>query len=295
MTNKEIDIFEVDRQSLLFSDLYKKIMDLYIQGFNRNVNAITGYRHFVNLYNVTAEFYRHNFPGLWNEYVPLFHSVWRQDALILPSGSNLHQDEAVYSFGKGGYSARMLNVWICMDKDLPKTLAADELGIYVIEQAPPENAALYARLVKADSHFYMNRAGQLTDNTRVGGEVISCDMRKLVCRAFSYDAGTAILFNSHLLHGTRCSLSGFGPEITGSRVALTSVWVHKEDLDWEIVDCPPKEYENIYLRGHDLAMRLQIKQYFPAQCAALHAAISHISDLVKFHYSSLGENSRPGK
>ena len=283
MGQAEVAVRQLNISTDVFQRTVEKLNADIVQKSGGRVNSLTGYDQFLQIYGTTSELYRSEFPDLWHQYVPLYNTVWRQDLRVATKEDNIHQDEGVYEFGIGGYKSRMINLWICLEKDLPATLGPEELGIFVVEPGVPENDAVYSKLVAANTHFASKRAGQLVDNTHVGGPVVQFDAKKVMRRSFPFLAGTAIAFSSHLLHGTHRAKQTPGTDEKGFRTALASVWVHRSDFARELLELPAHSYGDVYFKGHDSVMRDALRKHFSAQCTAHERGLSEISALARHH------------
>lgn len=179
---------------------------------------------------------------------------------------------------------KMVNLWICLSKNFPDLFAPDDLGLFIAEPGVSPNDKIYLKLRAAGSHFSLQRPGQFVDNTYVGGPIILFKEDTLVRRAFPFEAGTSIIFNSHFLHGTQRSKSGATDLQKGTRTSLTSVWVHKEDFKPALATIETKSYENVYFSQHSsVEKRIELKRWFPDACRNQERAMQQISALVRHH------------
>jgi hypothetical protein len=200
----------------------------------------------------------------------------------------------VQYFSKQGYGSRMINIWICLYKSLQPTLAPDELGLFLIENRFLENARLYQELIKQNIHVSGKSATTLVDNMHVGGAQVQCNLAGLRATTFPYEIGTMITFSSHLLHGSKgCddavkrSASRFGDCY---RIALSSVWLHEQDLDLGMLEMPDTQYDSLYLWRHEKAMWPELKKYFSRYCEDEKQRITDIKGLIKLHREMRGNS-----
>jgi hypothetical protein len=283
----EILVRQLDPSTAVFQRSVEKLNAGFVLKSARRTSSLTGYDEFLELYEATSDLYRSEFPEIWYQYVPLYNTIWRQDLQVPLKEDNIHQDESVYDFGVGGYKSRMINLWICLQKDLPATLEPEDFGIFVVEAGIPQNDAVYSKLMAANTHFTLKRAGQLVDNTHVGGPVVRVDTKNLARRSFPFLAGTAIAFSSHLLHGTQHASKTPRADEKGFRTALASVWVHRSDFARELFESPVDSYANVYFRGHDDAMREMLRKHFSNQCKAHERALFAGAALARHHLAGL--------
>ena len=283
LPKKGILVKNLDPTTDVFQNTVRQLVERYVRTSAQSVDAVTGYDEFIEMYEMTSHLYRTEFPELWRHYIPLYNSVWRQDLDIRLVKDNLHQDETIYHFAHGGYQSRIVNVWICLQKQFPAAFQPEELGIFIVQTGVPQNDDIYSKLAAENTHFNLIRPGQLVDNSRVGGPVVHLDTRKLARTQFPYFAGTAIAFNSHLLHGTQGVRTEFGKHEQGFRTTLASVWVHECDFAKEILEMSVDGFGDLYLKGHDQKTRDQMSTYFSDQCRQHERAISAIVALAGHH------------
>jgi len=284
MIPNDISITHVDTSTEYFLNMVRALSRDFEIHSSAQTDSLTGHSAFIRLHDITSTFYRSEFPHIWSDYLPLYHSIWRQELGRPPLVDNIHQDRTVFHFGREGYIARMVNLWVAIEKDVPESVSDEELGIFIVESSKPVNSGLYARLIENESHFMLKRDGQFIDNTYIGGPIVKFDASVLMRRNFAYSKGTAIAFNSHLLHGSkRFDSSKLNSDLKGSRLALTSVWVHKDDFNKDILRMTAEDYDELYLSKLDNEMRIALKAAFPRECADEADAIGYISSLVKHH------------
>ena len=117
----------------------------------------------------------------------------------------------------------------------------------------------------------------------VGGAVIPYDTASTTKRYFDYKVGTNILFNSHLLHGTKSLdvTSEFPPdELEKFRVSLSSVWLHKENLNFKVLTMPETDYHHLYLSRHAPEFWPELRKNFGQSNYSQHFSMRHIIRLV---------------
>lgn len=248
---------------------------------------VTSQADFPALYAATSTFYREALPQIFFSCVPLYHSVWKHTFHSAAGPDNLHQDAGVQYFAANGYDARMLNIWICLHKTAPVSVGEDELGLYVIESHFSENQPLYEQLVLQNVHVNAKSPTTLVDNMQVAGRQIRFYRDTLRVTSFPYRPGTMITFSSHLLHGSKRS----APEVSAAafstgnyyRVALSSVWLQKDDLNPAVLTMPMEEYEQLYLWQHDKTYWPDLKQHFAEYCRNENRRLSDIKSLIQLH------------
>jgi hypothetical protein len=280
MISSAVTVRNIDIGAPIFQKTVSNLSNRYVVG-SQHTNGITKHEDFIELFEASSELYKTEFSDLWDNYVPLYNSIWRQDTRPAPVAENIHQDENVYHFGSGGYGSQMVNLWICLQKTLPAELGADELGIYVVKTGTPENDKLYSKLIAADSHFASLRPGQLTDNTFLAGPSVRFDPSKLQRTPFPYSAGTSICFNSHLLHGTQEMKAQ--PKASGFRTALTSVWVHRAHFHFPMLNLEEDSYETVFLKDQAGVLACDIREYFPEHYLKSVRSIKYIASLARHH------------
>jgi hypothetical protein len=286
LINNNIVVQNLDPSEERFARVVDLVEKRYIRKSPNGTHAITSHYDFIHLYNLTKDLYQDFLPEVWCNYVPLYNTVWRQELLSHPQDDNIHQDESVYHFGSRGYQSRMINLWICLQKDFPLILSPQELGICVVESGLPENDAVYSKLIAAGAHFNMKRRGQLVDNTYLGRPTISFNPATLSRRSFPFSSGTAIRFSSHLLHATNWPKVDRVGKLNGFRTALTSVWVHRDDLQMDLLSMPEGKYQDVYMAHHDRKAREDLMKYFAEQCQALDRALKQICALARHHLNT---------
>ena len=248
---------------------------------------ITPQTDFIKLHRITQHFYATNFPDIFANYVPLYHSLWKLRLRDVRKLENTHQDGGIYYFSAKGYSSRMITLWTNIYRDYVAGLSDSDLGLFVVDNRHPGNRELYDRLEAADTHFFVKRNDQLADNTYIGGKPIRWDLSKLVKTYFDYRPGTNVSFNSHLLHGSKPLPDDLSHrsenELNRFRVSLTSVWLHKDDVAWSVVRCSECDYEGVYLSRIDKGIWPNVKRAFAHACTKEADRLANISALVKEH------------
>lgn len=287
MFEPPIRVEELDRANRYFSQM-NAALDA-VADFHRcsRTGQVTPQSSFPALYAATRDFYLHVLPDVFSSCVPLYHSVWKHTLHSANGPDNLHQDAGVQYFANKGYDSRMLNVWICLHKSVPESMPDDELGLYVVETRFPENRAVYEELLGQNVHVSSKSATILVDNMQVGGPQIRFHRDKLRLTTFPYRIGTMVTFSSHLLHGSK-KYDGPLPAAAPSglehcRVALSSVWLHREDLNQSVLELPVDEYETLYLRRHERSMWPELKQYFGDHCRDENLRLANIKALIGIH------------
>ena len=252
---------------------------------------VTNMKDFSTLHEITKSFYRSAFSNVYENYVPLYHSVWKQRLKDLKIVDNIHQDGGVHYFSRNGYQSRMITIWTNIYKDDFNNLSDSDLGIFVIDNKDPVNQYLYEEMEKANTHFFKKRDGEIASCMYVAGPVLKCDTTKLNQTYFEYKEGTSIMFNSHLLHGSKRfhgDLNKFSSgELDKFRMSLTSVWLHKEDLDYSILSLPESKYEEIYLSRIERSLWAEVKTYFKEACETENFRLTQIKGLIEKHLSCL--------
>jgi|GEM_PF-6534313 len=251
-------------------------------------NDITGEQDFILLHQISKGFYKKCFTDIYENYVPLYHSLWKLRLKNVSNIANIHQDGGVHYFSKNGYDSRMLTIWTNIYRDEIENLSPQDMGIFVVDNQHDKNTPIYGEMSRENSHFVEKRKGQLSDCMHVCGPVLSCDTQSLHKTYLAYGPGASILFNSHLLHGSsRCEkdMSQFSAsDLEKFRVSLTSVWIHKEDLDSELMALSEAEHENVYLSRVKPEDREEVKQFFSEACALENYRINRIKRLIdEFH------------
>jgi hypothetical protein len=286
MFEPSIRISELDTERSCFSQMKSNLEAIADFHGCARTGQVTPQSAFPALYAATKDFYREVLPDVFFSYVPLYHSVWKHTLQSASGPDNLHQDAGVQYFARNGYDARMLNVWICLHKMVPASTPDDELGLYVVESSFSENNPLYMKLLNHNIHVSAKSQTALIDNMQVAGVQVRYQREELRLTTFPYRTGTMIIFSSHLLHGSKgCSaeLSAAPANHGYSRVALSSVWLHKDDLDPSILAMPEEKYDTLYLSQHDRSLWPDLKQHFHDYCRDENLRLANIRSLIGLH------------
>jgi hypothetical protein len=287
MFEPSIQISELDTARDCFSQMKSNLEA--IADFNSCVRTgqVTPQSAFPALYAATKDFYREVLPEVFCSYVPLYHSVWKHTLHSASGPDNLHQDAGVQYFARNGYNARMLNVWICLHKLVPASMPDDELGLYVVESAFCENSHLYEKLLAHNIHVSAKSQTTLIDNMQVAGMQVRYQRDELRLTTFPYRTGTMIIFSSHLLHGSKgcnAALSAAASHDNNyARVALSSVWLHKDDLNPAVLALPQDRYDTLYLSQHESSLWPDLKQHFQDYCRDENLRLANIRSLIGLH------------
>ena len=248
---------------------------------------ITAQQDFVKLHDMTREFYQHAFADVYRDYVPLYHSIWKLRLKDVRKIDNIHQDGGVHYFSNNGYQSRMLTIWTNIHRDRIEGLDGSDMGIFVVDNKAPENAAIYEQMEQENTHFISKKKGEISDCMYIAGPVLKCDTDALKRTCFDYREGLSIVFNSHMLHGSvPCDkdLSALSPEdLEKFRVSLTSVWIHKDDLNRAVLDAPESEHEKIYLGRLEEDIWPDVKACFGDACALEHTRLVQTKQLIRQH------------
>jgi hypothetical protein len=257
----------------------------YLESARRS--DITAQQDFIKLHGMTREFYRHAFADVYRDYVPLYHSIWKLRLKDVRKIDNIHQDGGVHYFSNNGYQSRMLTIWTNIYRDQIDELSGSDMGIFVVDNRDPENAAIYEQMEKENTHFISKKKGEISDCMYIAGPVLKCDTERLKRSYFDYREGLSIVFNSHMLHGSkRCDkdLSALSAEdLEKFRVSLTSVWIHKDDLNHAVLEAPEAEHEKIYLGRLEEDVWPDVKAYFADACALEHTRLVQTKQLIRQH------------
>ena len=279
-----ISIRSINTNTGVFSKLLTDLSVTFPIRDPLHTGLITSQTDFPGLYEITKPLYQSTIPDIFSDFVPLYHSLWRHTTVSACGPGNLHQDGGVHHFSKKSYKSRMINIWICLLKSTHSSLPPDELGLCVVENRFPENRLLYEKLITLNTHVIAKSPKTLIDNMHIAGPVLDCDLDNLKQTMFPYAEGTMITFSSHLLHGSKrhaVSTPSGGEDY--SRIALTSVWLHKDDLDFGVLEMPEEEYESMYLSHCDRSLWPDLKQNFHKPCETESKRIASIKALVKLH------------
>ncbi len=273
------------------SDVYRSTVDGLERRFSYRssaaANDITTPEHFLELHGLTAALYRKFFGDVFEQYVPLYHSLWKMRLRDVEKIENIHQDGSVHFFSRNGYQSRMVTLWTNIHKDTIPGLARSDMGLFVADNASAANRPLYEKMAEQNTHFFTKRKNQLLDNMYVGGSPIAWDLSTLDRTYFDYCEGTTVTFNSHLLHGSKAfagdSTTFSAADLEKFRVSLTSVWLHVDDVDWRVVELPESAYETLYLSRLDQNLRETMKGHFAEVCRAEERRLKPMSALVRAH------------
>ncbi len=286
-----IQTSELDTHSPVFAQMKASLESIADFHLCPRTGQVTSQALFPQLYAATKAFYRDTLPQVFSRYVPLYHSVWKHTLQSAAGPDNLHQDAGVQYFAKNGYDARMINVWICLHRAPSDSLSDDEFGLYVVESRYPQNRALYDQLLARNIHVSAKAQSTLVDNMQVGGMQIRFQREELRLTTFPYRVGTMISFSSHLLHGSKgCNpalAAAAVPNQDSYRVALSSVWLHRDDLNSEVLEMPEEQYESLYLWQHEKAMWPDLKKYFKDYCRDENLRLTNIKSLIGLHSSEV--------
>ncbi|MGV7211265.1 hypothetical protein ACLB1G_25795 [Oxalobacteraceae bacterium A2-2] len=256
---------------------------------------ITGQQDFIGLHELTRGFYAHAFAAVYRDYVPLYHSIWKLRLRDVRRIDNIHQDGGVHYFSRNGYQSRMLTIWTNVYRDAIPGLDGSDMGIFVVDNKDPAHADIYQRMERENTHFISKKKGELSDCMYLAGPVLRCDTDRLKRSFLDYREGMSIVFNSHLLHGSKSCDKDLGAlppaDLDKFRVSLTSVWIHKDDLDLEVMDTPEAEHERIYLSRLEPEVWPDVKSYFADACALEHERLVQTKRLIRHHLSCAAQES----
>lgn len=287
MFDNLVSVMENDKDQSVYIDMVNALEKEFLYMSSVGKSDITNQKDFIRLYEITQTFYKEVFPEIYDHYVPLYSSLWKQRLKDLLKIDNIHQDGGIHYFSKNGYQSRMITVWTNIYKDEIEGLSPSDMGVFVIDNDAPCNVSVYEKMEKENTHFHSKREGELTDNMYIGGAVIKCNTGKLKRRYFDFKEGTSIQFNSHLLHGSKTfdlsSMSYSPEELNKFRVSLTGVWIHKDDLDMTVVNMPESEHEKLFMCKQDKESWSDIKSYFGAACKEENARLINIKKLINIH------------
>lgn len=287
MFDSEIYNVAHDTGSAAYRDMLERIERQfgYLESARRS--DITGQRDFIALHELTRGFYEHAFGDIYNDYVPLYHSIWKLRLKDVRKIDNIHQDGGVHYFSRNGYQSRMLTIWTNVHRDQIAGLAPSDMGIFVVDDKVAAHAALYQRMAEENTHFVSKKKGELADCMYLAGPVIKCDTDALQRRALDYHPGLSIVFNSHMLHGSTSYAGDPGAlqpaDLEKFRVSLTSVWIHKDDLNQAVLDMPEADYERLYLSRVEEEVWPDVKAYFADACALEHQRLVETRRLILHH------------
>ena len=242
---------------------------------------------FVTLYQITRKFFEKHFPELVADYVPIYISMWKLSLRELLGVRNMHQDGGINYFAKNGYAARMKTLWTNLYKDSVETFDESEMGIYTVDSERADHQGLYETMAQYNTHFYQFDDRKLCDMRQLGEIAIEYDLNSLKRDYYPFKEGTTIQFNSRLLHGSKSvdqDKEMFSEEdLSRFRVALTSVWLHRDDLDEDVVTMDAEEDEELFLSACDKSEWPRIKQEHKAICDRERLRLRLIRDLVSAH------------
>lgn len=288
MFSNYISTVETDLSSPVYLDMVSQVEKNFSFISSPNRGQISSVTENLKLDEITQDFYREKFQNLYKNYVPLDHAIWKQRLKdVLNVKDTIHQDTVIHLFSKNGYKSRMINVWTNIYKDKINGLSESDMGIYVLDNQDKNNADLYEKLEKEDTHFYSKRDNELVDNNYFGEVVVKYCANKVKRKYFNFTEGVSVLFNSHLLHGTKVldvKSSRFSSEdLAKFRVSLATNWIHKDDLDMESVFLDDKDNESLYLRKYEKELWGEIRTHFSGVCEFRNAAITNIKKLIRMH------------
>jgi len=243
---------------------------------------------FTDLYPIVINFYKTHFPVFYRDFIPLYLALWKVRVKDVIGLNNMHQDGGIYYFAKNGYQSRMITLWTNLYKDNIPSLSDNDLGIYVIDNEDPNHQKLYQMLIQKNTHFYQKDSKKLYDIRQIGNIMVSYDLDSLRKQYFDYSKGTTIQFNSHLLHGTK-SLEANKPllqpcDFTKYRASLTSVWIHRNDLNRKVLQMNEGDYEELYLSGITQKDSRRIKDLYAPFFQKEIMRLQCITKLIRFHF-----------
>lgn len=291
MFDNFLDTVTLDTHSASYQQMLKELQQEYRYLEVDRQNDITSYDEFVPLQEITREFYRNHFEAIYHNYVPLYHSLWKLRLRDVTTIDNLHQDGGVHYFSKNGYQSRMLTIWTNLHKDEITGLNESDMGIYVLDSKDPAHESLYKELSDHDSHFINKRDGQLMDCMYPSGPIVNFDSTAINRTSLAFRPGQSILFNSHLLHGSKQlnkPLDSFSETDKDKfRVSLTSVWLHKEDLNQAVMAMTENDHEDLFLSRLSDEDRELVREYFAEACVDQNRRLVKIKELIRNHESRL--------
>ncbi len=240
---------------------------------------------FEPLYDITLPFYEAHYPILLRDYLPLYFSLWKMTLGDTIGLGNMHQDGGIHYFARNGYDARMLTLWTNIYKDKVPLLSDTDMGIFTVDSQYPDHIDLYDRMAAANTHFFQKDQRRLVDIRQLGNIEIREELSKLKKDLYAFKPGTTIQFSSRLLHGTQPftgNVKAFSSEqLAAFRVSLSSVWIHRDDLDFSILERNPETYEQLYFSACPPSDWKQLKQRYAAVCAREELRLRLISGLVR--------------
>lgn len=274
-----------------YADMIEVLNEKYQFRDADRIHDITEYSDFIPLHEITSEFYQKRFTTVYENYVPLYHSLWKmrvQDVLTL---RNMHQDGGIHYFSKNGYQSRMITLWTNIYKDIVPDFLNSDLGLFVIDNQSRMHQKLYTRLAAINAHFYQKGEKELADIGQLDSTSVFYDLSRLKKTTFDYFPGKTIQFNSHLLHGSQ-GVSVL-PErlkeeyLNKFRVSLTSVWIHREDLNEKAMQLPKENSEQVYLERFQKKDWSSIRQTKKRFCEREAERIASIKKLAQHHLDSV--------
>jgi hypothetical protein len=293
--DNRIDFKTLDVRDDAFAQMTTRLGALVPVDAAARSGQITSQDVFPLLHEATKDFYCKIAPDIYYNFVPLFHSVWKHTVSAASGRGNMHQDGGVHYFAKNGYASRMINTWICLEKSLPPALPPDELGLYVVETRFAQNEPLYRELLRHNIHVASRPPAGFVDNMQVAGARVEFPISALRLTTFPYDVGTMITFSSHLLHGSKSCDERVRRVATPAencyRVALSSVWLHSEDLDHDVLELPGSEIDSLFLWRHDRAMWPQLQKHFEYDCDDERKRIVDIKRLIQIYRHSAADRA----
>jgi len=279
-----VECKNIDMDTDVYPGMIKKLKNKYFYHHSVDSDDITTLSDMVDLYHITKPFYEQEYKSVVENYVPLYQSLWKLRLKDVSTIDNMHQDGGVHYFSNNGYDSRMITIWTNIHKDKIPSLEDSDMGLFIVENNGPVNTRLYQQLASENTHFMKISDTELMDNMYVAGPKIDVHFNKLNRTYYNYKEGTSICFNSHLLHGSKTylhSLENFSKEeLNMNRVSLTSVWIHKDDLNMDVVSMNEDDYQNLYLKKVDSDMWDDIKEVFPKACKDEQNRITQIKKLI---------------
>src|SRR5688500_18521610 len=111
MFNNCIQTVKNDAESDLFKRMTTSLEEEVTYMNSLANNDITSQSDFIKLHKITDKFYSTFFPQIYKDYVPLYHSLWKQRLRDVIAIDNIHQDGGIQLFSDGGYQSRMITIW----------------------------------------------------------------------------------------------------------------------------------------------------------------------------------------
>ncbi|CAN0502332.1 unnamed protein product, partial [Ectocarpus sp. 12 AP-2014] len=274
--------------SKIFLEMVKKLDHVFNFQATEQSADFTG-PAFTTLYPIALNFYKTHFPVFYRDFIPLYLALWKIRVKDVIGLNNMHQDGGIHYFAKNGYQSRMITLWTNLYKDNIAGLSNNDLGIYVIDNKDPSHQSLYEEMAQKNTHFYQKDNNKLYDIRQIGNITVSYNLNSLKKKYFDYTKGTTIQFNSHLLHGTKFleakNLNLQPSDFNKHRTSLTSVWIHKNDLNQEILQMQEKDYEQLYLSGITTKDQYQTKDLYTQFFQKEIMRVQCITELIRLHLS----------